>query len=93
MSEAPTIMRILSLPDIAQLVRHVRLGLFLVLAAIGAWQIHDALLGPADQAAGHGIVAAVALGCAARLYLAKRSQFNLAAAEIERLAARNRTTK
>ncbi|HDR8945481.1 TPA: hypothetical protein QDA71_002474 [Burkholderia vietnamiensis] len=86
-------MRIPSLPSIADLIKHVRLGLFLVMASIGAWQIHDALSPSADQAAGHGIVAAVALGCAARLYLAKRSQFNLAAAEIERLAARNHTTK
>ncbi|RQT04361.1 hypothetical protein [Burkholderia contaminans] len=92
MSEAQTIMRILSLPSIADLIKHVRLGLFLVTASIGAWQIADALRGPADQAPGHLIAAAVCIGVAARFYLAKRSQFNLAAAEIECLAAR-KTTK
>lgn len=80
-------MRIPNLPDVAQLVRHVRLGLFLVLAAIGGTQIVTALRGPADQMPGHAMMAAVTLGCAARLYLARRSQFNRAAAEIERLAA------
>ncbi|MBR8384550.1 hypothetical protein KDX26_19320 [Burkholderia cenocepacia] len=85
-------MRILNLSDIASIARHARLGLFIVMAAIGAWQIHDALRGPNDEAAGHGIMAAVALGVGARLYLAKKSQINLALAEIERLAAR-KTTK
>ncbi|WP_175992688.1 hypothetical protein [Burkholderia vietnamiensis] len=86
-------MRIPSLPSITDLIKHVRLGLFLVMASIGAWQVADALRGPAGQAPGHWIAAAVSVGVAARFYLAKRSQFNLAAAEIERLAARNRTTK
>jgi|GEM_PF-7016751 len=85
-------MRIMNLPEIAQIVRHVRLGLFIVMASIGAWQVADALRGPADQAPGHLIVAAVSIGVAARFYLAKRSQFNLAAAAIERTAARNRNT-
>lgn len=86
-------MRIPSLPSIAALVKHVRLGLFLVMLAISATQAITALRGPADQAPGHLIVAAVAFGCAVRLYAAKRSSFNRAAAEIERLAQRKTTTK
>ncbi|OBR53728.1 hypothetical protein [Paraburkholderia tropica] len=85
-------MRIPSLLDIAQIVRHARLGLFLVMLAIGATQAITALRSPAGQAPGHLIVAAVAIGVAIRFYAAKRSSFNRAAAEIERLAAR-KTTK
>jgi len=85
-------MRIMNLSDIAVIVRHARLGFFLVMLAIGAWQIHDALHAAGGQAPGHLIVAAVAIGVGARLYLAKRSQINLALADIERLAARNRNT-
>lgn len=85
-------MRIPSLPDIADLIKHVRLGLFLILLAIGGTQIVTLLRGPADQAPGHFIVAAVALGVGIRLYAAKRSPFNRAAADIERLAAHNRNT-
>lgn len=83
-------MRIPSLPSIVDLIKHARLGLFLTLFAIASTQAVTALRGPANQAPGHFIVTAVALGCAARLYLAKRSSFNRAAAEIERLADRKR---
>ncbi|MDR8731335.1 hypothetical protein [Burkholderia pseudomultivorans] len=85
-------MRIMNLSDIAVIVRHARLGVFLIMLAIGAWQIHDALHATAGQAPGHLIVAAVAIGVGARLYLAKRSQINLALTAIEAAAARNRTT-
>ncbi|WP_186264219.1 hypothetical protein [Burkholderia gladioli] len=85
-------MRIMNLSDIAVIVRHARLGFFLIMLAIGAWQIHDALHAAAGQAPGHLIVAAVAIGVGARLYLAKRSQINLALTAIEAAAARNRTT-
>ncbi|MGU7813653.1 hypothetical protein [Burkholderia sp. AW49-1] len=83
-------MRIPSLPSIADLIKHVRLGLCLILLSIAGTQVVTALRGPANQAPGHFIVTAVALGCAARLYLAKRSSFNRAAAELERLADRKR---
>lgn len=83
-------MRIPSLPNIADLIKHVRLGLCLILLSIAGTQVVTALRGPANQAPGHFIVMAVALGCAARLYLAKRSSFNRAAAELERLADRKR---
>lgn len=86
-------MRVPSFPGIADLIRHVRLGLFLILFAIASTQVVTALRGPANQAPGHFIVAAVALGCAARLYLAKRSSFNRAAAEIERLADHKRSKR
>ncbi|MCA7885504.1 hypothetical protein LGM58_20180 [Burkholderia contaminans] len=85
-------MRIPSLPTIADLIKHIRLGLFLILLAIGGTQIVTMLRGPADQAPGHFIVAAVTLGVGIRLYAAKRSSINRAAAELERLAARNRNT-
>lgn len=79
-----------SLSSIAVLVRHARMGFFLVMLAIGTWQVRDALRAPADQMPGHLIVAAVAIGVSARLVLAKKSQINLALAEIERLADRKR---
>lgn len=81
-------MRILNLSDIAELARHARLGLFIILAAVGAVQVVEALRGPASQASGHLIVAAVSLAVGVRLFIAKRSTINRALAEIERLAAR-----
>lgn len=86
-------MRIPKLSDIAELVRHARLGLFIILAAVGATQVVDAMRGPADQMPGHLIVAAVVLIVGVRLFVAKRSSINRALAEIERLAARHTTTK
>lgn len=86
-------MRIPSLSTVADLLKHVRLGLFLILLAISITQIVTMMRGPADQAPGHFIVAAVTLGVGVRLFLAKKSGFNRAAAEIERLAARNRNAK
>lgn len=86
-------MRVMNLSDIAVLVRHARLGMFIVMLTIGAWQVHDALRGPAGQMAGHLIVAAVAVGVGARLYLAKKSQISLALAEIERLADLKRSKR
>lgn len=86
-------MRIPSLLSIAQLVRHVRLGLFSVMLAISGTQIVTLMRGPANEAPGHFIVAAVTLGVGVRLFLAKKSSFNRAAAEIERRAARNRDTQ
>ncbi len=81
-------MRILKLSDIAELARHARLGLFIILAAVGAVQVVEALRGPASQSPGHLIVAAVSLAVGVRLFIAKRSTINRALAEIERLTAR-----
>jgi hypothetical protein len=81
-------MRVPSLSTFAAAFKYVRLYLFLALLATAGWQALALVRGPAAEAQAHGLVAVVALIIGARLYLAKKSSFNRALAEVERLAAR-----
>jgi hypothetical protein len=84
-------MRIPSLSTFAAGFRYVRLYLFLALLATAGWQALALARGPATEAQAHGLLAVVAMISAARLYLSKKSSFNRALAEVERLAARSTT--
>ena len=84
-------LRIPNLSTFAAGFRYVRLYLFLALLATAGWQALALVRGPAAEAQAHGLVAVVSMVIAARLYLSKKSSFNRALAEIERLAARTVT--